>query len=130
MLDLERFDFCEVMMGRRMIEELRERDTQMNQALPVEIAEDDTLPRFVLCCLDQSHLFAKIPPDLAVVDDTIDPGPEVRIYRGAELFLPPEVERKVGIELRKNNVRQESALFAFEQEGELFGTDLFSSRPG
>ena len=116
MLDLERLDSCEVMMGRRMIEKLRERDTQMDQALPVEIAKDDTLPRFALRRLHQPHLLAKIPPDLAVVDHAIDPGPKLRIHRSAELLLPPEVERKVGIELRKNNVGQESALFAFEQK--------------
>jgi len=116
MFDLERFDSCEVMMGRRMIEKLCHRDTQMDKALPVEIAKDDTLPRLALRRLYQPHLLAKIPPDLTVVDHAIDPGPKLRVDRRVELFLPPEVERKVGIELRKNNVGQESALFAFEQK--------------
>ena len=79
--------------------------------------------------LDQSHLLVKIPPDLAVIDDAIDPGPKLGIDRGAKLFLPPKVERKVGIELRKNNVRQESAWFAFEHEGKLFGANLFAAGP-
>ena len=105
MLDLERLDSCEVMMGRRMIEKLCERETQMDKALPVEIAKDDTLPRFALRRLDQPHLLAEIAPDLTVVDHAIDPGPKLRIDRRAEFFLPPEIERKIGIELRENNVR-------------------------
>ena len=40
-------------MGRRMIEKLREREAQMDQAHPVEVTEDDTLSRF-LCAVSTS----------------------------------------------------------------------------
>ena len=35
-------------MGGRVIEKLREREPLMNKPHPVEIAEDETLPRFLL----------------------------------------------------------------------------------
>ena len=84
MLDLERLDSREVMMGRGMIEKLRERDAEVNQAHPVEVAQDNALPRFALGRFDQLHLLVEVAPDLAVVDHAIDPGPELWVERGEE----------------------------------------------
>ena len=127
MLDLERLDFREVMMGRGMIEKLREREAEVNQANPVQVAQDNALPCFALCRLDQLHLLVEIAPDLAVVDHAIDPGPELRVDRGAEFLLPPKIEREIGIELGKDNVRQQAALLALERKRKLLRTDLLAA---
>src|SRR4030095_12828642 len=126
--DFDRFDFIEVGVGRAMIEKLREREAEVDEPDPVEVAEHDPLASLLLRGFDQPHLFVKVAPGLTVVDDAIDPGPGLGIDWGAELFLPPKIKWKIGIELRKNYVGQESALFALEQEGELFGANL--SAPG
>jgi hypothetical protein len=128
MLDFHRFDFRKVMMGRAMIEKLREGKAQLHQTYPVQVTQDDALSGFLLGCLNQLHLLVEITPVLAVVDHPIDPGPELRVHWGAELLLPPKIEREVRIELGENNVRQQAALFALDRKRKLLGTDLLAAR--
>ena len=81
------------MMRRRMIKELRERETHIVQARPIQVAKHDPLFRFFLRGLHQALLRAKIVPDLAVIDDSINPCPKLWIHRLTEFLLPPQVER-------------------------------------
>ena len=82
-------------MRNRVIKELGEGKPQMDEPKPVQIAEDNALPGFLLGGFDQLHLFLKIAPALAIVDHAIDPGPELRIERGPEFLLPPKIEWKI-----------------------------------
>ena len=97
------FDFSKTMMRGRMIEELRERETNLVQSRPIQVAEDDAL--FCLCLrgVHETHLRLKIAPWLAVVDDSIDPRPKLRIHRLAKFVLPPK--RRIRIQVRENNIR-------------------------
>ena len=92
-------------MRGRMIEELGECEANLVQPGLIQIAKHDPLPGFLLSGLYQMQLGAKILPSLAVIDDTVNPSPKLRIHRLRKLFLPPEVERQVGIQVRKNNAR-------------------------
>src|SRR5437867_5872446 len=94
------------MMGGGMIEELRERETNLVQSCPIQVAKDDALFCFCLCGLHATHLCLKILPGPAVVDDSIDPSPELRVHRLAEFVLPPKVQRQVRIQVWENNARQ------------------------
>ena len=87
------------MMRGRVIEKLRERETDFVQPRPIQIAEHDALLRFVLRGLDQTHLRVEIFPGFAVVDEPIDPGPELRIHRIGKFVLPPEMKRQIGIQM-------------------------------
>src|SRR6478672_7521227 len=126
-LDLKRLDFHQVMISRGMIEELRQRDAEVHQAHPIQVTEDDAVFCFVLRRLDQLHLLIELAPGLAVVNDPIDPGPKLRIERSAKLLLPPEIERQIGVELREDDIGQETALVPPEKKGKLLGTDLLAA---
>ena len=82
-----------------MIEELRQCETSSVQSRPIQVAKHDALFCFRLCGLHETHLRLKILPGLAVVDDSIDPRPKLRIHRLTEFLLPPKVERQVRIEI-------------------------------
>ena len=82
-----------------MIEELRERETNLIQSRPIQVAKDDALFCLGLCRLHETHLRAKILPGLAVIDDSIDPRPKLRIHRLMEFVLPPKVQGQVRIQI-------------------------------
>src|SRR6266480_5535727 len=105
-----------MMMRGRMIEELREREADLIQPRPIQIAKYDPLPGFLLRGLDQVHLCGKILPRLAVVDDTIDPGPKLRVHWFVKFLLPPKIKGQVRIQVRKNDARQQLRTRPFEQE--------------
>ncbi len=86
-------------MRGRMIEELGKRETNAVESCPVEIAENNSLLRFLLYRLHQAHLRAEILPALAVVNDSVDPRPELRVHRFTEFFLPPHIEGQIGVEM-------------------------------
>src|SRR5262245_13003595 len=113
------------MMRSGMIEELREREAKVVQPRPIQVAQDQALLRFALSGFDQRHLRGKSFPAVAVVDESVDPLPELRVHRVMELPLPPEIEWQGGIELRKNNVRQKARARAFKEERNLFRANLF-----
>src|SRR3989442_5811163 len=91
------------MMGGGMIEELRERETNLVQSRPIQVAKDDALFCLCLCGLHETHLCLKILPGPAVVDDSIDPSPELRVHRLAGFVLPPQVQKQVRIPGLENN---------------------------
>ena len=92
-----------------VIEKWRDGDAHVHEAHPVQVAEDHAMARFLLRGLDEAHLRTEIAPGLTVVNNPIDPGPELRIHRRAEFALPPKGEGKIGVELRENDVREERA---------------------
>src|SRR5438046_7067009 len=89
------------MMRCRVIEELGKREADPVQPGPIQIAKHNTLFRFLLRGLNQSHLRAKIFPGLTVIDYTIDPCPKLPVHRLTKLALPPKVKRQVRIQVRK-----------------------------
>ena len=114
-------------MRSGVVEELREREAKVVQPRPIQVAQNDALLGFASRGLNQLHLRAEIFPGLAVVDESVDPFPELRVHRVMEFALPPKIKRQIGIELRKNHVRQEPGAWAFEQEGNLFRANLFAA---
>src|ERR1700680_3679509 len=104
------------MMRGWVIEKLRERQTDLVQPRPIQIAEDDALLRFVLRGFNQMHLRAEIFPGLTVIDESIDPGPELRVHRIGKFVLPPEMKRQIGFQMRKDDARQQIGARSFEQK--------------
>src|SRR4029077_301980 len=95
--------FGEVMMRRGMVEELRDRVTDLVESRPIEIAQDDALPGFLFGGLDRTHLGIETFPSLAVEDQSVDPCPKLRIHNLREIILPPKIERQIGIEMGEND---------------------------
>src|SRR5205085_2589294 len=120
------FDFAKMMMRRRMIEKLRDRVTHLVEPRPIEIAKHDSLFRFLLRGSDETHLRAKIFPPLTVEDQSIDPGPKLRVHRVGKIVLPPKIKWQIGIEMGKNDARQKFYARTFQRERKLFGANLFA----
>src|SRR6266516_4955745 len=99
----------------------------VDEARPIQIAEHEPLPRFSLRGLDQPKLALEIFPGLTVVDQSIDPGPKLRIHRIGKFILPPKIKRQIGIKVRENNIRQQIDRESFQKKRELFRTDLLTS---
>ena len=97
-----------------MIEKLGESETEMNESSPIQITEHDALFGFALRHLDQAYLGVEIAPRLAVVNQSINPRPKLRVHRLGKFRLPPKIEREIGIELGKNNAREQLDHSAFE----------------
>src|SRR5690242_5944181 len=95
------------MMGAGVIEELRHGSADLVEPRPVEVTKDDALFSFRAGRVDQVHLRAEILPSLAVVNQVINPRPKFGVERGPKFLLPPEKKRKIGIEVRKNNAREQ-----------------------
>src|SRR5438552_13561142 len=104
------------MMRSRMIEELRQREAKVVQPRPIQVAQDQALLRFALSCFDQRHLCGKIFPAVAVVDESVDPLPELPVHRVTEFPLPPQIKWQVRIEIREDDTWQLCGASAFEQE--------------
>src|SRR5207249_9226362 len=64
-----------------MVEELREREASVVQPGPIQVAQDQALLCFALSCFDECHLCGKILPAVAVVDESVDPLPELCVHR-------------------------------------------------
>src|SRR5207302_7174568 len=104
------------MMRSRMIEELRQREAKVVQPRPIQVAQDQALLRFALSGFDQRHLRGKIFPAVAVVDESVDPLPELRVHRVMEPPLPPEIKWQVGIQIGEDDAWQLCGASAFDQE--------------
>src|SRR5207237_10414954 len=100
----------------RMIEELGEGQAEMNKSGPIQITQHNALFGFALRSLDQAHLGVEIVPRLAVVNQSIDPRPKLRVHRLGKFRLPPKIKREVGIEMGTDNVREEFDRRVFEQK--------------
>src|SRR5437868_9235901 len=61
-------------------------------------------------------LRGKIFPVVAVVDESVDPLPELRVHRVMEFSLPPQIKWQVRIQIGKNDAWQLCGASAFEQE--------------
>ena len=99
-----------------MIEELSEREADLVQPRPIQIAKHNPLFRFLLCGLNQAHLFGKILPRLTVVNDAIDPRPQLWVHRLTKFALPPKVKRQVRIQVREYDAWQETCAWSLEQK--------------
>src|SRR6266480_4112293 len=110
------FDVSEAMMRCRVIEELGKREADPVQPRPIQVTKHDTLFRFHLRGLNQSHLRVKIFPRLTVVDHPIDPRPKLPIHRLTKLALPPKIKRQVRIEVREYDAGQQIRTRSFEQK--------------
>src|SRR5260370_32985549 len=108
--------FREMMMRCRMIEELSECGADLVQSRPVQIAKHNPLLCFLLRGLNQAHLSGKILPRLTVVNDSIDPRPQLRFHRLMQFALPPKIKRQVRIQVREYKAWQEACAWAFEQK--------------
>src|SRR5438046_6105374 len=115
-----------MMMRRRVIEELRNSMAHLVESCPIEIAKYDPLFCFLLGSFDEMHLRAKILPRLAIEDQPIHPRPKLRVHRVGKIVLPPKVKWQVGIEVGKDNAREEFYARAFQRERKLLGTNLFA----
>src|SRR5256885_16307008 len=116
-----------MMMGRRVIKKLRDGVADLVESRPIEIAKHDALFRFLLRGFDETHLRAKVSPSLAVENQPIDPLPKLRVHRFGKIVLPPKIKRQIGIEMGKDNTRQEFYAWTFQRERNLLGTNLFAS---
>src|SRR5204863_326630 len=125
-IDIEIFDFGKMMMRRRVIKELRNSMAHLVESCPIKIAKHDSLFRFLLRGFDEMHLTAKILPRLAIEDQSIDPRPKLRVHRVGKIVLPPKVKWQVGIEVGKDNAREEFYARAFQRKRKLLGTNLFA----
>ena len=116
------FNRANTSKGTGMVEKLRNRISSGDQARPIQVAEDraDLGKRPYL--LNKAELLGGSIPVGAIIDQAIDPPPQFLVQRLAEIFLPPEVERKVGVQVRKNDIRQCAHHAAIELEGDLLGT--------
>src|ERR1043166_921655 len=99
-----------------MIKELRERGAKVVQPRPIQVAQDQALLCLALSCFDQRHLRRKTFPTMAVVNESVDPLPELRVHRVMELSLPPKIKWQIRIELRKDNVWEETRAWPFEKK--------------
>jgi len=117
-------------MRRRMIEELRNSMAHLVESCPIEIAKYDPLFCFLLRSFDEMHLRAKILPRLAIEDQPIHPRPKLRVHRVGKIVLPPKVKWQVGIEVGKDNAREEFYARAFQRKRKLLGTNLFAPGAG
>src|SRR6266705_2363969 len=97
-----------------MIEKLGKCKADFVQSRPVQIAKHNSLPRFFPRSLEQAHLRREILPGLAVVNEPVHPGPKLRVHRVVKLALPPKIKREVGIEMRKNDAREQPGAGAFK----------------
>ena len=91
-------------------------EAETNEPRPIQITQHDALFGLALCSLDQAHLGVEIVPRLAVVNQSIDPRPKLRVHRLGKFRLPPKIEREIGIELGKDNAREEFDRCAIEQK--------------
>src|SRR6476646_2425125 len=103
------------MMRSGMIEELRQREAKVVQPRPIQVAQNQALLRFALSCFDQRHLRGKIFPPVAVVDESVDPLPELLVHRVMEFPLPPQIKWQVRIEIGEDDAWQLCGASAFEQ---------------
>src|SRR6266478_4397961 len=81
-------------------------EAKVVQSRPIQVAQDQALLRFALSCFDQRHLRGKIFPAVAVVDESVDPFPELRVYRIMEFALPPKIKWQVRIQIGEDDTRQ------------------------
>jgi hypothetical protein len=93
--DSQFVDFGKMVMRRRMIEELCKREANFIESCPIQVAKHDALLCLCLCGFHETHLSLKILPSLAIVNDPIDPRPELWIHRVTEFLLPPKVQRQI-----------------------------------
>src|SRR5260370_40425269 len=107
------------MMRSGMIEELREREAKVVQPRPIQVAQDEALFRFALSCFHQRHLRGKIFPVVAIVDESVDPLPELRVHRVMEFSLPPKIKWQVRSQIGTNDAWQLGGAFAFGKEWNL-----------
>src|SRR5205807_8075215 len=105
-----------VMLRGRMIEELGEGQAETNEPRPIQITQHNALLGSALPSLAQVHLGVEIVPRLALVNQSIDPRPKLRVHRLGKFRLPPKIKREIGIELGKDNAREEFDRRAFEQK--------------
>ena len=103
-------------MRSGMIKELRQRKAKVVQPRPIQVAQHQALLRFALSCFDQRHLRAEIVPAVAVVDESVDPFPELRVHRVVEFSLPPEIKWQVRIQIGEDDAWELCGASAFEQE--------------
>src|SRR5438045_9338527 len=104
-----------MMMRCRMVEELSECEADLVQSRPVQIAKHNPLFRFLLRGLNQAHLSGKILPRLTVVNDAIDPRPQLRVHQLTKFALPPQIQRQVRIQRREYDARQQACSSSLEQ---------------
>ena len=112
-------------MRSGMIEELCERQSKSIQTRPIQVAQGQAMLRFALSFFDQRHLCGEIFPAVGVVDESVDPLPELRVYRVVEFPLPPKIKWQVRIQIGEDDARKLSSASAFEQKRNLFGANLF-----
>ena len=72
-------------------------------------------------------MLAKIFPSLAVINETIDPGPKLRVHWVVQIALPPEIKRQIGIEMGKDDAGQQIRASTFQEKGNLLGANLFAA---
>src|SRR5437764_57265 len=77
-----------MMVSSGRIEELGNRSSDFVESRPVEIAENDSLIGFAAGSFDQVQLAFVIFPGVAVVNQIIDPGPQVGVDRGGPGHYP------------------------------------------
>src|SRR5207302_4144051 len=116
-----------MMMRRGMIEKLRDGVADFIKARPIEVAKHDPLFRFLLRSFNEPHLCAKVRPSLAVENQSVDPGPKLRIQRFGKIVLPPKIKRQIGIEMGKDNTREEFDAWTLQRKRNLLGTNLFAT---
>ena len=110
-----------------MVEEIGDRDPPVVQAGPVEIAEDGMRFRKRVDPVDERELLLGFCPCAAIEDQPIDPAPELAIERLPKCGLPPEAQGQVGIQMRKNNIRQSRSGLPVQAKRNLLGADLVFS---
>ena len=122
--DRHALDFADPGKGAGMVEELGEREARSDKACPIQIAKNRADFRERPDLSNQAELLGRGLPFSAVVDQAVHPPPELLVERFPEVFLPPEIERKVGIEVGEHDVGKRRDHVAIESESDLLGANL------
>ena len=113
-----------------MIEHLGHGLAQVERARPVEIAEDRPRARGGEDGLQTRDLLAHLAPFAAVEDEPVDAAPELLARLRAQLALPPEVERQIGVEIRIQHIRDHLLRAAVDDERDLLAADRLRALAG
>lgn len=100
---------------------------EVEEAGPGEVADGAAAAGQDFNLRKDVELWGGVFPSLAVHDEAIHPGPQLRIGLFVQRALPPETEWQIGIEVGENDAGQASGGAAIEAEGDLFRADFLGS---
>ena len=114
----------------RVVEKLCQRESRAKQPRPIQVAKNSADFGESADLLNQLELLCRRLPLRAVVDEAVHPSPELFVEGFAKVALPPKVKRQIGIEMRKDDIRERAYHIAIQLKGDLFRADLVLTLSG